>query len=400
MIRLILRTIHIILLDLPYYWQRMMNYKIINNSFIVVTHDLQKCGGELLALNIVRKLTEFNIPVTAVSLRPGIMFHDFAKYAPINVVHGKKLSRFFSQAYKRGCRKCICNTVISGEIVDILKQNGFGTVTLIHEMEKGIKGHYFKKYKKVCEMIVNNSDTIIFPSNYVKSSFERCLDGKLSNCKIHDQGLYFPHDSYLSDEEFDDFLKQYGINRTDNVVINVAVGSYRKGFDLFLDVARKMENLDNRIKFIWVGGKAGTIYKKYVKKHGIKEFSNLILIDYIDDIEKLNSLNRFSKILFLSSREDPFPAVVLNSFSVGTPVIAFAKSGGFVDIVINDKTGYIVEPYNTDSIVDKIYELIFDNFKLSEMEKNCIQESKKHNFDDYCRFLIKLFEINDKRKKY
>lgn len=56
--------------------------------------------------------------------------------------------------------------------------------------------------------------------------------------------------------------------------------------------------------------------------------------------------------------------------------------------------------YNTDSIVDKIYELIFDNFKLSEMEKNCIQESKKHNFDDYCRFLIKLFEINDKRKKY
>lgn len=387
-----LRKGHIFLLDLPYMWQIFRKQRIMEESVIVVIHDLFKYGGEILGLNIVRELINKKYKVSVVALRPGPLYEDFNSLTSINIVSKYKLRRFLKKRLSNNiCKKVICNTIISGAYSHVFAEEGYQVVTLIHEMENSIKGQFGSKYKKICDRIVNYSIKVVFPSNYVKRSFEKCYGQEIPNCEIHDQGLYFTEKSFLSNIEFEKKLKKHCIPTDSIVILNVAVGSYRKGFDLFLDVTKTMWERNKKIYFIWIGAECEEIYKKYEKKYGVEKFSNLRLYGYVDNIKELNSLNQYAKLLFLSSREDPFPAVVLNSFAVGTPVIAFKECGGFQDIVIDGETGYLIEAFNIEAMAEMIEKVVLDELLMRHMSRKCEEEVKKHRFDEYCTYLMSLF---------
>ena len=72
---------------------------------------------------------------------------------------------------------------------------------------------------------------------------------------------------------------------------------------------------------------------------------------------------------------DPFPTVVLESMSKGVPVIASVYSGAR-EAVINDYTGYIVNPIDTDDFVRKTLRILNDKVKTSFMSENSIHEFK------------------------
>jgi glycosyltransferase involved in cell wall biosynthesis len=119
---------------------------------------------------------------------------------------------------------------------------------------------------------------------------------------------------------------------------------WRKGTDIFLQIARRIGEAQDcaDIRFLWVGGKAFDEqvleFDHDLRAFGLKDRcawvpSNAEVVDYYCAMD----------VFAMTSREDPFPLVMLEAATLGLPVICFAKSGGPVEFV-GDDAG-LVAPY-------------------------------------------------------
>jgi glycosyltransferase involved in cell wall biosynthesis len=62
-------------------------------------------------------------------------------------------------------------------------------------------------------------------------------------------------------------------------------------------------------------------------------------------------------VFFLSSREDPFPLVMLEAAHVGKPIVGVRASGGVNDF-LQGLDELLVESWDVDVLVDKISSLL------------------------------------------
>ena len=119
---------------------------------------------------------------------------------------------------------------------------------------------------------------------------------------------------------------------------------WRKGTDLFLQVARLVCQGDIRAttRFLWVGGDgrdpAAAEFEHDQDALGLG--GRCRRIDTTADVSDLYcAMDAFA----LTSREDPFPLVMLEAGAHGLPVVCFDKSGGGPEFVGNDAG--LVAPY-------------------------------------------------------
>jgi len=131
--------------------------------------------------------------------------------------------------------------------------------------------------------------------------------------------------------------------------------TYHKGVDILIKIIRRAETLLNqKVRFIIAG--TGPL-KKLVEKI-IKECSNVRYLGYVDK-EMLKQVYRKAHLLLAPSRIEGMPLSVLEAQSCGLPVIG-SKIPGISDIVVNGKTGYLVNVGNIEGFVEairKYYEL-------------------------------------------
>ena len=69
--------------------------------------------------------------------------------------------------------------------------------------------------------------------------------------------------------------------------------------------------------------------------------------------EKVLSIFSKSDIVVLPSLEDNLPNACIESLTVGTPVVSF-RIGGFIDMIEQNVTGFLAEPYKVYSLVKGI----------------------------------------------
>jgi glycosyltransferase involved in cell wall biosynthesis len=122
-------------------------------------------------------------------------------------------------------------------------------------------------------------------------------------------------------------------------------------------------------------------------EHEIRSNKKIILQSAVKDVDLFYA---GADIFVLSSREDPFPAVVLEAMDVGLPVIGFSGAGGFEDIV-NASTGALVPYLDVAAMSREIIGLVTDTQRREMMEgttQKMIEE--KFNFSDYVYRLLAL----------
>jgi len=72
---------------------------------------------------------------------------------------------------------------------------------------------------------------------------------------------------------------------------------------------------------------------------------------------------------------DPFPTINLEAMASAKPIIGTCL-GGTKEIVINNKTGYIINPYNQETMTEKIIDLLKNPVKAEEFGKNGYEKVK------------------------
>jgi glycosyltransferase involved in cell wall biosynthesis len=137
---------------------------------------------------------------------------------------------------------------------------------------------------------------------------------------------------------------RFGIPPDALLVGGVGTMDWRKGPDLFLQLAamvtRRLKDRD--VRFVWVGGdsdgpnRGGLIVD--AKRLGLGE-----KISFIGPMDRPTELFAAMDVFALTSREDPFPLVMLEAASAGVPLVCFAGGGGAPEFAIPDAG--LVSPY-------------------------------------------------------
>ncbi len=125
----------------------------------------------------------------------------------------------------------------------------------------------------------------------------------------------------------------------------------------------------------------------------LKRYTNIAFLGWVSDKERVKLLQN-AKALIVASEDEDFGITSIESQACGTPVIAPA-SGGFLETVINGKTGILYGgpgQVSVDVLAEALQKFNHDNFDPEESRKNAEKFSKE-------RFKKEILELIDKNKK-
>ena len=194
-----------------------------------------------------------------------------------------------------------------------------------------------------------------------------------------------------SDDMKQDFVISFGLNpeklfiihnpitNSETIISNyifkdkvhfITVGrlSEEKGYLRIIEGLSKIKNYDFHYTIIGSGPQEGLIKGKLDKLQLNKKVTFISFTSRV--LEEVSKNDYFLQGSFVEG----FPNALLESCSVGTPVIAFKAPGGTKDIVINGKNGYLVE----DEL--EFENLLNDISKLRSIDKKEVVNSVINKF--------------------
>ena len=112
-------------------------------------------------------------------------------------------------------------------------------------------------------------------------------------------------------------------------------------------------------------------------------------------IERFMAALDFSKprtdVFILPSLEEGLATVVLQAISSGCPVIV-SENTGALEIVKNNKCGFVIPIRNSNIIAEKLSELAEDEILRKKFSINAIKFSKNYTWEKYVENLDQLVE--------
>ncbi len=304
----------------------------------VVSHDAHPHGAQYLALNLIREIRALGVGVEAVLMGDGVLSGEFAAAAPLHsVAHDPSAMRALALRLKReGVDSAIVNTAVCGDFVAELTGVGIRCVSLIHELP-GVIAQYGLETR--IATIAEHAAKVVFAGEEVRDGFERYARLRGDQTVIRAQGLYKrnrfigPEARALARASLREKLQ---IDAGAAIVLGVGYADLRKGADLFVDAGRRMMAESPHLHFVWVGHPDLSLQaslQREIAQSGCADRFHFVGRDPETDLYYAGA-----DIYALTSREDPYPSVVMEAFEVGLPVAGFEGTGG-LDELIRDING-------------------------------------------------------------
>lgn len=339
----------------------------MNNRIVFISHDASLTGAPVLLINLMRLLkqqekTRFSV----ILMRGGDLEDEFRKIAKVYVVkharYGKRSSRFLKFAdfialqFKMipvyfivfRAHLIFNNTIANGRVIKQLRFLGVPVLTYIHELKTTIEA--FQKNKDA-------SYTLKYSNLFASPS------GKVTDTLVKDFGinqkLIFPLDYFFpsipsvksNDEKFllrQQFANRFEVDINDFWVVGMGTATPRKGIDLFVKICSQVISQSDNISFIWIGEFLDVEFKAKIEAEtqnlGIGK--KLVFTGKLPNSQEL--LTPFNLFL-LTSREDPYPLVVLEAAYHSIPSACFEQSGGISEFVESD-AGWLISDFSLEEM--------------------------------------------------
>lgn len=183
---------------------------------------------------------------------------------------------------------------------------------------------------------------------------------------------------------------KYSLN---NEIVFMFIGRLNidKGVLDLVSVFEKLFLNHDNIKLFLIGPDEENIEEK------ISDFlknDNVIRIDYVSNPQEILNI---SDVLVLPSYREGFGTIVIESAAMGIPCIA-SDIYGLKDAVVDNKTGYLHEVKNLDSMYNKYEFIITNRDKINELGNNAKDRVMKEFKDDLLSIELLNF-INGLLKK-
>ena len=335
----------------------------MRRKLLVVSHDAQPNGAQYLALNIVRELEDYlGYSVQLVVLDGGTLLDEFQHAAPIHLLDGipadrKQAQKLAVRLHTSGITDAIINTTAAGLFTRPLHDVGIRVITLIHELAEVITEYNLQHHANT---IAKFSDKIVFPTIQALEEFQQFAELNDNKIVIRPQGLYKRNAIRAPAERMEArrrLRERLGMAPHAKIVIGVGYGDHRKGLDLFVETGIKVCKSLNQTVFVWVGNLDPSLERDALKQ--ISDKGLLTHFFFPGHEEETDIFYAGSDVYAMTSREDPFPSVVLEALQVGVPVIGFEGAGGFTALEGNG-VAKLVPAFDTTAFAEALMQILDD----------------------------------------
>lgn len=365
-----------------------------SESILLLSNELTRTGAPLLLLNIARTLKQkFNKNIILITLVGGDLQKElelFCTVVNLNQSHlleinNKKLvNELFGILAAKQISSAIGNTVCSAFFVPFLEKYNFNYKILVHELPKIIDR--FGWDKTALRFLFNmENGAAIYSSEYVLNMHNSTYKKHPLKLAIIPQGMFQNVKETINLVAKLKLIKKYNLSANVKIIFNGSNDLFRKGADIFYEIAKLITAKRNDVVFIYLCDKSSL---KYKLMFGSATFdSNQIIFDEFSD-DYLLYLEG-SDVFALTSREDPFPNVLLDSLAHGLPLIAFDNCGGAPDLLREISEALIAKTLDINDFADKILFLLDNVFVYKDISNRSIQLIRDHyQFDQYVGKLI------------
>lgn len=336
-------------------------------KMLLVGHDAFPAGAQQLLYHIGLTLRyRFGLQIAFVLMGGGSLAKKYAEIAPTHVVDPKTdfwpgLVAHLHALREDGYRTALTNSAFSGNIVNVLTEMGFKICSLIHELRTIVARDDGAERLK---LIFAHSDHVVFPSTRVQEELVAAFGAPAKVAAVLPQGVY--KDVEEPDTADDLALRrELGVPAAARLVLNAGFADLRKGVDLFVAIAKTVALIAPQVVFVWVGDADADVETWLLATVRADARSNMRFVPFTD---RIGRYMRAADLFLLTSREDPFPSVILEALAAGLPVAAFQGGGGFVDLLADRKLGFLLPPDNlAEAAATIVRELVGGAAKAAEL---------------------------------
>lgn len=327
-------------------------------KILFISHDASLTGAPIFLFHLIKWIKQnTDLQFRIVLRNGGELVEDFSELGETHLLNSSQ----FDKKIIDGITLVYSNTITNGTFI---KENGldiFPIITHAHELNTVLEIFI----DDGLEEIKRQTDSFIACSTPVKNNL-------INNYGIPKEQINLVYEAIPSNEiinkvskfKKEDLKRQMGIDVNDFVIIGGGTATERKGIDLFMQVAADYKRnyySEIKCKFLWLGKLPNDdrkIWYEYDKDHlGIDD-----IFTFIGQHKNPEVFLFVSDIFCLTSREDPFPLIMLEAAALGKPVLGFENSGGVTEFCERG-TGYVVPYLNSAEMSKKIF-IILQNSEI------------------------------------
>ncbi|MCW4008046.1 MAG: glycosyltransferase family 4 protein [Candidatus Bathyarchaeota archaeon] len=201
------------------------------------------------------------------------------------------------------------------------------------------------------ERMLERSNKIIAVSDFTRRELLQYYPVKADKIRVIHNGVdtskFRPADDKLKAKA------ELGLSTVDKAILSVGRLYARKGLFTLIESAALVTKKFRNVKFIIAGkGLSNEMAKlvNYAEKLGVKE--NIVFTGYFPD-KKLPRLYQAADIFAFSTFYENLPFAVLEALSTGLPVVT-TRVGGIPEMIESGRNGFLVEPFNSRELAEKI----------------------------------------------
>lgn len=180
--------------------------------------------------------------------------------------------------------------------------------------------------------------------------------------------------------------KEFGLNDSERIVGTVARLVPQKGIDKFIEVAKKVSTEVDNIKFLIVGdGELRPALEEKVIKLDLQD--KIIFTGARTDVPDLLSIFH---IFLLTSNWEPFGITLLETMTIGIPIVAFAVDG--VPEVVNETCAVLVNPGNIEMMSQETLNLFGNKSKQMKLIQGGLERVKEFDIAKISRECTEIYK--------
>jgi len=190
-----------------------------------------------------------------------------------------------------------------------------------------------------------------------------------------------------SEKELFEYKKLFGFNNK-RIACCIANFDPVKGHYNLIKAWQRIIKKDKKVHLLLVGkyGKLKSEVIDYIKRNDLDNY--ITIISGNQDIPKLIGISEFT---ILASSREGIPTVVLESFSLGKPVIA-TNVHGTKEIVTNNYNGILVPPKNVNKLAEAIVKLYQDSELRERLGKDALRTyNEDFSYEKYKEKIVNFF---------
>jgi glycosyltransferase involved in cell wall biosynthesis len=381
-----------------------------HQKILFVSHDANRAGSQLLLLQLLRLLKERGVPMHLLLCSGGALEDDFAEVTTITRLYqndqvspyfipGKILKKInLHKLYEEHSAQrendrvtseleaqniglvfvnSIANAAVYYETLRFLHH--LPMVLFVHELAMSARIYTHEKH---LNFLLKKTDHLIAVSRAVANYYVKKYDFPIQHVSMFTLIDHDHIDEKLKHIQPDILEKTYRIPNDAIVIGGCGNAEWRKGNDLFNWIARNVISKTSPLPvfFVWIGaGPQHEIYELIESDIRLMGLSDRIIL-IPPTPQALDYINRFD-ILLLSSREDPYPLVVLEAALQEIPVVCFEDAGGAPELIESD-AGFVVPYLDITAASEAVIQLVLDpGLRQSMGEKGRKKVLERHNTD-------------------